>query len=282
MSSYIKVFCDMSETVDELSDAEAGRLFKALLHYGNDETVDQLPGQEKIVYKILKATIDRDREAYNRKAQAQRENGAKGGRPRKPKETHDNPQKPMGFKSNPNNPNPQEKEKEYIPTYSPPKGASGGGGGFADEDELLEQSEANQEVYNLAADAGFAANTSTLDKLTGLIASHGAEAVKYGIGECVEAQVVDLRYLRKVCANYGKKRPSSPPEQQYKPITPTPADWDGTMYGRNSNGVITTAYRNGVALKVVNGVVADRKEAAHGAAQLPSGAIPAGHGDVQC
>lgn len=258
MSSYIKVFCDMSETVDELSDAEAGRLFKALLHYGNDETVDQLPGQEKIVYKILKATIDRDREAYNRKAQAQRENGAKGGRPRKPKETHNNPKKPMGFENNPNNPNPQEKEKEYIPPYSPPQwGYRGGGGGFADEDELLEQSEANQEVYDLAADAGFAANTSTLDKLTGLIASHGAEAVKYGIGVCVDAQKVDLRYLRKVCENYGKERPSSPPEQQYKPITPTPADRDAPVNVRNSDGVITAAYRNGVALKVVNGVVVD-------------------------
>lgn len=256
MSSYIKVFCDMSETVDELSDAEAGRLFKALLHYGNDETVDQLPGQEKIVYKILKATIDRDREAYNRKMQAQRENGAKGGRPRKPKETHDNPKKPMGFEKNPNNPNPQEKEKEYIPPYSPPKGASGGGG-FADEDELLEQSERNAEVYDLAADAGFTSNTATLNALTALIADFGAETVKYGIGQCVEAQALNLRYLRKVCENYGQERPSSPPEQQYKPITTAPANWDGTMYVRNTEGTITAAFRNGKALRVVNGTVMD-------------------------
>lgn len=254
MISYIKVFCDMSETVDELSDAEAGRLFKALLHYGNGEMVDQLPGQERIVYKILKATIDRDREAYDRKMQAQRENGKKGGRPKKPSITHDNPQKPMGFENNPNNPTTQEKEKEYIPPYNPPKGERGGGG-FADEDELLAQSAVNQEVYDLAADAGFAANTATLDSLTGLIASHGAETVKYGIGQCVEAQALNLRYLRKVCENY--KPTASAPKQEYAPITPTPSDWDGTMYVRNSEGVITAAYCNGVALKVVNGAVMD-------------------------
>lgn len=256
MISYIKVFCDMSETVDELSDAEAGRLFKALLHYGNGETIEQLPGQEKIVFKILKATIDRDREAYNRKAQAQRENGMKGGRPRKPKETHDNPKKPMGFENNPNNPKPQEKEKEYIPPYNPPTGGEGGGGGgFADEDELLSMGEEHQEVYALAEDAGFAANTATLDRLTALIASHGVEAVKYGIGQCVEAQAVNLRYLAKVCENYGHSRQPSPPEQPYRPITAAPENWDGTVYVRNTEGTITAAYRNGVALQVVNGAV---------------------------
>ena len=81
MLSYIKVFLDASETVDMLSEAEAGRLFKALLHYGNGKT-DELPGQEKLVFGMLRAQIDRDNATYRDKADIARENGKKGGRPR--------------------------------------------------------------------------------------------------------------------------------------------------------------------------------------------------------
>ena len=34
MPTYIKLFTDYDETFDEMSDTEAGRLIKALIHYG--------------------------------------------------------------------------------------------------------------------------------------------------------------------------------------------------------------------------------------------------------
>lgn len=100
----IKVFPDASETVDLLSDAEAGRLFKSLLHYING-TNDELPGKEMLVYTMLKKQYDRDVAGYQDYLDTQRENGKKGGRPKKP----------MGFSENPNNPrvfNPQKKTLE--------------------------------------------------------------------------------------------------------------------------------------------------------------------------
>lgn len=210
MTSYIKVFCDMSETVDELSDAEAGRLFKALLHYGSDETVDSLPGQERIVFRVLKATIDRDREAYNRKVQAQRENGKKGGRPKnptKPNESQKNPtkaKKPMGFEKNPNAQE-KDKDKEYIPPYNPPTGDEGGGGD--DSDGLLLIAQRNNAVYDTAERAGFPRNSATIDRLTDLISVHGADAVEQAIGECVTYGKSNLAYLTAVLK--GKDKPKS-------------------------------------------------------------------------
>ena len=65
MLPYIKLFTDLSGTVDLLTDQEAGRLFKALLHYGNG-LEDDLPGQERLIFSILKAQIVRDEESYNR------------------------------------------------------------------------------------------------------------------------------------------------------------------------------------------------------------------------
>lgn len=89
----IKVFPDASDTVDLLSDAEAGRLFKSLLHYINGQN-DELPGKEMLVYSMLKKQFDRDVASYEEYLEAQRENGKKGGRPKKT----------MGFSENPNNP----------------------------------------------------------------------------------------------------------------------------------------------------------------------------------
>lgn len=108
MLPYIKVFPDLSETVDLLSDAEAGRLLKSILHYANGEE-DELPGQEKLVYAMLRKQIDRDAAEYERYSEKQRANGCKGGRPKKPKETQQNPKNPLVFEKTQKS---QEEEKE--------------------------------------------------------------------------------------------------------------------------------------------------------------------------
>ena len=91
---YIKLFGDTSATVDLLSDAEAGRLLKSILHYANNGQADDLPGQEKLVFAMLKAQIDRDDVSYQAFLDKQRENGKKGGRPKNPSLSGNNPKNP--------------------------------------------------------------------------------------------------------------------------------------------------------------------------------------------
>ena len=105
---YIKLFCDASATIDMLSDAEAGRLLKALLHYANDIT-DTLPGQEKLVFAMLKTQIDRDDASYQDFLDKQRENGKKGGRPKNPILSAENPKNPSLFEKTQKT---QEKDKD--------------------------------------------------------------------------------------------------------------------------------------------------------------------------
>ena len=93
---YIKLFADASATIDMLSDAEAGRLLKSLMHYANDQE-DELPGQEKLVFAMLKTQIDRDAASYRTFCDKQRENGLKGGRPKKPMVITENPNNPVVF-----------------------------------------------------------------------------------------------------------------------------------------------------------------------------------------
>lgn len=93
---YVKVFGDLSATVDLLSDAEAGRLLKSLLHYINGGE-DELLGQEKLVFAMLKSQIDRDSASYAAFTDKQRENGKKGGRPQKANAFSENPKNPSLF-----------------------------------------------------------------------------------------------------------------------------------------------------------------------------------------
>ena len=108
MMPYIKVFPDMSATFDLLSDAEAGRLIKAVLHYGAGVN-DELPGQEKLVFAMLKSQIDRDAVSYRDFCDKQRENGSKGGRPKKPTVFDENPENPVVFSKTQKS---QDKEEE--------------------------------------------------------------------------------------------------------------------------------------------------------------------------
>ena len=94
--SYVRIFADTSGAVDMLSDAEAGRLFKAVLHWIAGET-QELPGQEKFVFAMLKAQFERDAASYDSYVEKQRENGKKGGRPKKANGLEKNPENPSLF-----------------------------------------------------------------------------------------------------------------------------------------------------------------------------------------
>lgn len=77
-----KVFPDAIRTVDLLSDVEAGRLFKALIHHVNGQD-DDLPGKELLVYTMMAAQIDREAASSEEYHQQRQEAGKKGGRPKK-------------------------------------------------------------------------------------------------------------------------------------------------------------------------------------------------------
>ena len=195
--NYLMLYVDTLRQYKRLSDTEFGRAIRAVLQFLEDGTEANLPGKECIMYDVLREQTERDRKSYEKKMAAQRENGSKGGRPRKKAETQENPKNPWVFSETQESQKTQEKEKEeYIPPYNPPTGEIGGS-----EDELLAISEQNNRVYDKAQACGFVCNMATLDRLTALIASHGADSVFSALDECVKAQASNFRYLEKVLEN---------------------------------------------------------------------------------
>ena len=80
-------YCEWQETFEELSDQDAGSLIKHIFRYVNDEN----PSTDNVLVKLcfipIKQTLKRDLKKYETYIDKQKQNGAKGGRPKKTQKT---------------------------------------------------------------------------------------------------------------------------------------------------------------------------------------------------
>ena len=60
----LAVYTDFVNTTEILSDAEIGRLFRAMLRYASSGSEPNLSGNERFLWGTAKADIDRQRESY--------------------------------------------------------------------------------------------------------------------------------------------------------------------------------------------------------------------------
>lgn len=204
MLPYVKVFGDLSATVDLLSDAEAGRLLKSLLHYINDRE-DELLGQEKLVFAMLKSQIDRDAASYAAYADKQRENGRKGGRPAKAKPFSENPKNPSLFSETQKS---QEKEKEEEKDKEKENARTRAGGSitpFVSEEEAdrlgAEYTRNMQTLLAALEDVGMKPTARNEQAAEALMAQYGTEKVLAAIDTAAEHDNrggVSWAYLRRI------------------------------------------------------------------------------------
>lgn len=76
--TYIKLFIDYLDAIEPLGDAERGRLFTALLEYAKTGEAPQLGGNERFLFPMMRAQIDRDNVAFEDTASARSVAGKKG------------------------------------------------------------------------------------------------------------------------------------------------------------------------------------------------------------
>lgn len=77
-------YCDWIESFEELSDEEAGRLVKHLFRYVNDKNPEAADKLTKMCFIPIKQALKRDLSKYETIRERNKENGKKGGRPKKP------------------------------------------------------------------------------------------------------------------------------------------------------------------------------------------------------
>ncbi len=118
---YVRLYNDFPEVTEALDDAEVGRLVRAIFDYKNERT-PALTGNERFLFPVFRAQIDRDKESYLSQCKRNAENGKLGGRPK----TEQNPKNPVGFpESEKSQDKDKDKEKEKEKDYNPPKPPKG-------------------------------------------------------------------------------------------------------------------------------------------------------------
>lgn len=108
----LKIYTDFIRDMEELDDAEKGRLFVMMLSYANTGTAPLPQGNERFVWGTARKMIDAQRESYERICERNRTNGEKH-------VTQTIPNVPNGLFMNPSQPKAsqttqvvQEQEKE--------------------------------------------------------------------------------------------------------------------------------------------------------------------------
>ena len=96
---YIRLFLDYLEAIEPLGDAERGRLFTALLQYARTGEAPQLGGNERFLFPMMRAQVDRDKAdaaglSEARSAAGRKGAEAKAGKSGKPKQNKQMPNLP--------------------------------------------------------------------------------------------------------------------------------------------------------------------------------------------
>lgn len=112
--NYAALFHEYLDEMADLTDAEFGRLARALLVYSRTGEFPALNGNERLFKRRVIMQEDRAQGSYVQVVEKNRANGQLGGRPRKPRETQRNPEKPTETQNNPQKPNETQKTQIEI------------------------------------------------------------------------------------------------------------------------------------------------------------------------
>jgi len=107
------LFAEHEEIFESLTDKQAGQLIKGIFKYEKTQEIPHLDKTVRVAFIPIKQILDKNREEYIKKCEKNKENGRKGGRPKKNVETEINPNKPNGFFENQTKAKKADNEYEY-------------------------------------------------------------------------------------------------------------------------------------------------------------------------
>ena len=95
-SSFL-IYHEYREPLKLLTDEQRGQLLMALIDYSESGVVPELDGISMMAFSFIQSQMDRDSKKYENRCSSNRENGKKGGRPKKENDLEENPKTPLGF-----------------------------------------------------------------------------------------------------------------------------------------------------------------------------------------
>jgi len=93
MKKSFILYTDCFDTIQHLSDEQLGRLTRLLFRYQIDGTTPEVNDPLFFPFGFIRATMDRDNQKWEKRAESARVNGAKGGRPKENQDGYEETQK---------------------------------------------------------------------------------------------------------------------------------------------------------------------------------------------
>lgn len=204
------------DRIKRLTNEEVGSLFRNLMlyHAGRYDEMQDFIDSEGIAFDFIADDIDRMEEKYNTTCETNRQNGSKGGRPKKQtvsEKTEQNPTKPTETEQNPTKPY-KDKEKDKYKEKNKESSA------FIADDDASDIQHEHDRVLTAAEDAGFKMSNTVRARLIALYADNGLKKMLAAINECATHGAPTIAYLEAVLKGSGKKKPQMKvlPAQQYE------------------------------------------------------------------
>ena len=196
---------DYYDRIKRLTNEEVGSLFRNLMlyHAGRYDEMEDFVDAEGIAFDFIANDIDRMEEKYNTTCETNRQNGSKGGRPKKQtvsEKTEQNPTKPTETEQNPTKPY-KDKEKDKYKEKDKESSA------FIADDDAADIQHEHDRVFTAAEDAGFKMSNTVRARLIALYADNGLEKMLSGFNECATHGAPTIAYLEAVLKGTGKKKP---------------------------------------------------------------------------
>lgn len=207
--NYAALKHDYLLEMEDLTDAEFGRLCRELLRYSIDGTESQMKGNERFFWNRVKMQEKRAKESYEELCQTRSESGKKGGRPKKQKEASESKEKQKNqmvsekskgnqTQANESKKSQYEKEYEYENNSLPPIG----GGLYAHAREGTPcRSEA---VAYYCQHINAAPSAYALQALEHFESILGAEVTIHAIQIAQDKCIRNWRYVERILQDYER------------------------------------------------------------------------------
>ena len=214
MKEWFKARNVWGATIRSLSDAEAGRIAKAIWTYTMDGEIMPLEGAEKGIFPMILMTLDQD-ESREADISAKRAAvGSLGGKQRAANATNSKQLLPIATNckqvqpndSNCFNKNQNQNQKQNIESESE----------FIADDSAAKIMTEQNRVLDAAEDAGFLKSNSVRARLIDLYSVHGLDKMLAAIDACVHHGVINLAYLEAVLKGESKKSIRAVPALNYE------------------------------------------------------------------
>ena len=142
--SYFQVYLSYEDPLKSLTYEQIGKIFMAMFQYEKTKEKPDLDPVSDMAFCFIRSQMERDQQAYEEKCERSRQNGMKGGRPRKSEKSRGFLENQPVFSETPKNKRFLENQTVFLETQKSQGEGEGKGKGEEEGEEYIKKDISNE------------------------------------------------------------------------------------------------------------------------------------------